>query len=165
MPSAWSEYYERDKVAEVVDYFMVMAYDQHWSGSENPGSVAELNWTEEGVIGTLEEVPSDKLVMGMPFYTRLWKQTSEGLTSTPYGMSSEQNLVQEWGLPVFKDEKSWQNYATVQKNEEVHHIWLEDKESITKRKEIMEKYDLAGYAVWKLGLESDDIWTVLGEIE
>ena len=161
MPSAWSKYYERGKISEVVDYFMVMAYDQHWSGSETPGSVAELNWTEDGVVKTLEEVPSEKLVMGMPFYTRLWKESSEGLTAVSYGMSSAQNLVEEWGMTTTMDEKSGQKYATLQKDEEVYHMWIEDKESIAKRVQIMEKYNLAGYAVWKLGLESDDVWSVL----
>ena len=163
MPSSWSQYYERGKISEVVDYFMVMAYDQHWSGSENPGSVAEIDWTRNGVLKTLEEVPNEKLVMGMPFYTRLWVENSEGLSSTPYGMTSAQNLVNDWGVQVIKDEKSGQNYAKLEKEGEVHHIWLEDKESVAKRVEIMQENDLAGYGVWKLGLESNDIWEVLDE--
>ena len=161
VPSAWSQYYERGKISEVVDYFMVMAYDQHWSGSEEPGAVAEIDWTENGVLQTLVDVPREKLVLGMPFYTRVWTQTDEGLKSIPYGMTAARNLVDEWGVEVIKDEKSGQNYATIQRDQESQHVWLEDKESIAKRVAIIEKYDLAGYAVWKLGLESDDVWDVL----
>ncbi len=165
MPSNWSGHYEREKVAAVSDYFIVMAYDQHWSGSEEPGSVSEISWVDEGIKRTLQEVPKEKLVLGIPFYTRLWTQTSEGLSSVPYGMTSAKQLIDKWGVTPQLDTASGQNYAEVQKDNETYKLWIEDYSSISKRIAIMDKYKLAGYGAWKLGLESSDIWEVLGEVK
>lgn len=165
MPSNWSGHYEREKVSAVSDYFIVMAYDQHWSGSETAGSVSEIDWVDEGIQNTLKEVPKEKLVLGMPFYTRLWIETSEGLSSKPYGMTSAKQLVEQWGITPELDLVSGQYYAEVQKGNETYKLWIEDYSSISKRIAIMEKYELAGYGAWKLGLESSDIWDVLSEVK
>lgn len=165
MPSNWSSHYERQKVSAVTDYFIVMAYDQHWSGSEVAGSVSEISWVDEGIENTLKEVPKEKLVLGIPFYTRLWTETSEGLSSTPYGMSSARQLVDKWGVTPELDPASDQYYVETQEGNETYKLWLEDYSSISKRIAIMEKYELAGYGAWKLGLESSDIWDVLREVK
>ena len=164
-PSAWSGHYEREKIAESSDYFMVMAYDQYWSGSEEAGSVAELPWTEAGIIATLEEVPKEKLVLGIPFYSRLWKETSNGLETRAYSMDSVEELIENWGVVPRLDEVSGQNYAEYNKDGEVYRIWIEDKDSVQKRLKLMEKYDLAGYAAWRLGYETNDIWDILKDVE
>ena len=164
-PSSWSGHYERGKVAESSDYFMVMAYDQHWSGSEQAGSVAELPWTEEGIIATLEEVPNEKLVLGMPFYSRLWKEGTNGLETKAYSMSSIAELIAQWGEQPTLDEVSGQNYVEHEQDGELYKVWIEDYESIHKRIALMEKYKLAGYAAWRLGYETDDIWDILSSIE
>ena len=164
MPSDWSSHYEREKVAEACDYFMVMAYDQHWAGSGEVGSVSELPWVEEGIKRNLEEVPAEKLVLGVPFYTRLWQESSEGIQAPAYGMASAQDLVKTWGVTPKLDEASGQNYAQIQKDDVTYSIWLEDKSSIKKRIDLMNKYQLAGYAAWKLGFETGDIWEVLEEV-
>lgn len=164
-PSAWSGHYERGKISESSDYFMIMAYDQYWSGSEEAGSVAELPWTEEGIIATLEEVPKEKLVLGMPFYSRLWKETSNGLETRAYSMDSVEDLIDNWGVVPRLDEVSGQNYAEYIKDGNKYRIWIEDKQSIEKRLKLMEKYDLAGYAAWRLGYETNDIWDILENVE
>lgn len=165
MPSNWSNHYEREKVSAATDYFIVMAYDQHWSGSEVAGSVSEINWVDEGIEKTLKEVPKEKLVLGIPFYTRLWTETSEGLSSKPYGMSSARQLVDQWGITPQLDPISNQYYVETQEGNETHKLWLEDYSSISKRIAIMEKYELAGYGAWKLGLESSDIWEILRNVK
>ena len=165
MPSNWSGHYEREKVSAASDYFIVMAYDQHWSGSETAGSVSEISWVDEGIQNTLKEVPKEKLVLGIPFYTRLWTETNEGLSSTPYGMTSAKQLVDKWGVIPQLDSISGQNYAEVEKDQKTYKLWIEDYSSISKRIAIMEKYELAGYGAWKLGLESADIWDVLGQVK
>ena len=165
MPSNWSDHYARMELAEVCDYFIVMAYDQHWSGSEVAGSVAELSWVEQGIQRNLEEVPKEKLVLGIPFYTRVWEETEGGLKSTPYGMKPAQNLVDTWGVKPIDDATSGQKYAEVQKEDTIFKVWLEDEASVTKRISLVNQYDLAGYAAWKLGLETPDTWTVLGRVE
>lgn len=164
VPSGWSEHYERQKVARSCDYFIVMGYDQHWSGSQEAGSVAEIPWVEAGIQASLEEVPAEKLVLGIPFYTRLWLENSQGLQTKSYGMASIQQMIQKWGVEPIVDEKSGQHYVECLQEEGLYKIWLEDAYSIAKRVALIEEYHLAGYAAWKLGLETSDIWDVLNKL-
>ncbi|MBP3886726.1 MAG: SH3 domain-containing protein [Cellulosilyticum sp.] len=164
-PSSWSDHYEREKVGESSDYFIVMAYDQHWSGSENAGSVADITWTEEGIVATLEEVPSEKLVLGIPFYTRRWKEDAQGLSSKSYSMSSMKELIDSLNVVPIYDETSGQNYVEYIKEGATYKVWLEDALSVQKRIDLMEKYNLAGYGAWRLGYETSDIWDILNKVE
>lgn len=164
-PSSWSDHYEREKVGESSDYFIVMAYDQHWSGSENAGSVADMTWTEEGIVATLEEVPSEKLVLGIPFYTRRWKEDAQGLSSKSYSMSSMKELIDSLNIVPTYDETSGQNYVEYVKEGATYKVWLEDALSVQKRIALMEKYNLAGYGAWRLGYETNDIWDILNKVE
>lgn len=165
MPSEWSNHYEREKVAASSDYFMVMAYDQHWSGSEEAGSVSEIPWVENGIQKNLEEVPKEKLVLGIPFYTRLWIERSNGLNVKSYSMASIQEVISSWGVLPIYDEASGQNYVEHVQEDGIYKVWLEDYESISKRIALMEKYELAGYGAWRLGYETSDIWDILKKVE
>lgn len=161
MPSDWSMHYERSEVAKNADYFIVMAYDQHWSGSEKAGSVAEIPWVEQGINNTLLEVPKEKLVLGVPFYTRVWLESSDGLSVSSRDMPYVEQLVASWGITPTLDEASGQFYVESHREEGTYKIWLEDYTSLKKRIQLVEKYDLAGFAAWKLGLESSEVWEVL----
>lgn len=165
MPSAWSGHYQRDKVAEVVDYFIVMAYDQHWSGGEQSGPTAGLAWVEEGIQANLEQVPADKLVLGIPFFTRIWEEEDNKLRSSAYGMKAAQNIVAKWGVSLQYDEEHKQNYAEYAEGNVTYKVWLEDSETIAKRIELINKYNLAGFSGWKLGLEGSEIWTEFNNIK
>ena len=165
MPSEWSGHYEREKVAASSDYFIVMAYDQHWSGSEEAGSVSELPWVENGIQKNLEEVPKEKLVLGIPFYTRLWIERSDGLNVKSYSMSSIREVISTWGTTPTLDPVSGQNYIEHVQEDGTYKVWLEDYESISKRIALMEKYELAGYGAWRLGYETSDIWDILSKVE
>ncbi|MEG0387026.1 MAG: glycosyl hydrolase family 18 protein [Niameybacter sp.] len=165
IPSAWSAYYQRDKLAEVVDYFFVMAYDQHWSGSEQAGPVAGLGWVEEGIRLNLEEVPKEKLVLGIPLYTRIWKETPEGLSSSAYGMAASQSVINRWGATAIYDDAHDQSYVQKIEGDTMYHAWIEDATVVEKRIKLIDEYDLAGYAGWKLGLETSDVWHALAQME
>jgi len=142
-----------------------MAYDQHWVGSEEAGSVAEIPWVDESIQRNLKEVPKEKLVLGIPFYTRIWEESDAGLKSLAYGMKPTQNMLDKWGItPVF-DSFSGQNYAEVEKNDSVYKVWIEDRLSIAQRIELVNRYQLAGYGAWKLGLETPDIWEELAKVK
>lgn len=165
MPSNWSGHYEREEVGKVVDYFIVMAYDQHWSGSEEAGPVAGLDWVENGIKNNLEEVPKEKLVLGMPFYTRIWEESSDGLKSSAYSMEATQKVIKKWGVIPTLDESINQYYAETERNGINYKVWIEDAESIGKRINLVNTYDLAGYGAWKLGLETSDTWNALNKVK
>lgn len=161
MPSAWSRHYMRKEIAEVVDYFIVMAYDQHWATSEVAGPGAGLDWVREGIRLNLKEVPKEKLVMGIPVFTRIWEETSEGLKSRAFGMVAANNQIKQWGASPVYDEQSEQYYVVYEKEDVTYKVWIEDTDVIKKRLEVIEDNDLAGFAVWKIGLENKEVWDVL----
>ena len=165
MPSEWSGHYEREKVAAACDYFIVMAYDQHWLGSENAGSVSEIPWVEEGIQRNLEEVPKEKLVLGIPFYTRIWKETANGLETRSLTMPDAQAKLKELGVTPVLDPNSGQLYAEKVVEDGTYKLWIEDKDTIAKRIGLVNKYDLAGYGAWKLGLETLDVWDSLALLQ
>lgn len=161
VPSNWSKHYSRDKVSEVVDYFIVMAYDQYWSGSESAGPVSSIVWTEESIIANLLEVPKEKLILAIPSYMRLWKERGDDLSSKAYSMTFIQNKIKEWGVSPVYDPETKLDYVEVLSNGSKYKVWLENVNSIKKRMELIEKYELAGFAMWKLGLETPDVWKAL----
>lgn len=166
----WSMFLDRKALAEVVDYVAVMTYDEHWASSPKAGSVASLPWVEKGLQGVLEEVPNEKLLLGVPFYTRLWKETKQAdgtvkVSSKAYSMTKAQEWIQERKLTPVLDEASGQQYVEYKdpKDGSVYKMWLEDVSSMKKRMEIIHKYDLAGVASWRRGLEVPEIWQAIDE--
>lgn len=161
----WSMCYDRKALSEIVDYVAVMAYDQHWASSPVAGSVAQLGWVENGLKRMLEEVPNEKLLLGVPFYTRVWKEEiADGgvkVSSKAVSMGSVEKILSEKKPAVIWDEESGQNYAEYKDSTGTYKIWIEDDESINLKTSLVQKYDLAGAASWRKGFESEDIWAVL----
>ncbi len=160
--SNWSECYDRKALAAVSDYIALMAYDQYWSGSPVSGSVSQLSWVETHVNKVLKEVPREKLLLGMPFYTRVWKEvTSNGkvvVTSSAVSMQTAEKLIADNKATKTWDAASGQYFATYIKDGATYKIWLEDENSIKLRVELAKKYQLAGVAAWKIGFEKPGIW-------
>jgi spore germination protein YaaH len=166
----WSVFLDRVALGEVVDYMMVMTYDEHWATSPKAGSVASLPWVERGLLGVLEQVPNEKLLLGVPFYTRLWKEEKDDqgkikVSSKAYSMKGIEEWIAERNVPVLYDELSGQNYAEYHDKDEdvIYKIWLENEISMAKRIELVHKYDLAGVASWRRGFEKPAIWEVIQE--
>ena len=164
--SNWSECYDRKALAQVSDYVALMAYDQYWAGSPVSGSVSQLKWVEDHLKKVLQEVPKEKLLLGMPFYTRVWKEEYDAnnklvVTSKAVSMEyAEQQVAENYGTKTW-DAVSGQYFATYQKGGATYKIWLEDARSIKLRVELANKYNLAGVASWKLGMEKQGIWEVI----
>ncbi|MBO8164661.1 MAG: SH3 domain-containing protein [Brevibacillus sp.] len=166
----WSRFYDRAALAKIVDYIAVMTYDEHWAASPIAGSVASLPWVEQGLQGVLEEVPHDKLLLGVPFYTRLWKEEKQAdgsvkVSSKALSMSQAEQWLAERNLKPAPDAKSGQLFASYVDPSDgaTYKIWLEDVSSMQKRMELVRKYNLAGIAAWRRGFEQPAIWTTIDE--
>ena len=164
----WSQIYDRGALSKIVDYVIVMAYDEHWGTSPVAGSVASLPWVERGLVQTLSHVPAEKLILGVPLYTRLWEIEyleggGEKVSSKAYGMDRIKEILNNEGAEIVYDETSGQNFASFEKPGSTCKVWLEDFLSLEKRLDLVEKFNLAGSAAWKRGLESEDVWELFSE--
>jgi spore germination protein YaaH len=164
----WSSFYERSKLAGIVDYLIIMAYDEHSGSSPVAGSVSSLPWVEKNLQNLLREVPKEKLILGVPLYTRLWKEQlnadgSTVVTSQSMSMSKVKDWLAEKGLQPVYDEASGQNYAEYFAEDEnaTYKMWLEDELSLTKRANLAASYQLAGVASWSRNFGDQTAWTAI----
>ncbi|MCR4441008.1 MAG: glycosyl hydrolase family 18 protein [Peptococcaceae bacterium] len=160
----WSRCYDHRALAESADYLIVMAYDQH---TVLAGPVASLPWVERGVVRMLEDVPHDKLLLGVPLYTRLWQEEPDGsgktkTTRQTLTIEQAQKWVAAYKPEVQEDEDSGQHYVEVRQGETVFRMWLEDTYSLQKRVELAKKYRLAGISAWRRDIAKDEVWPLLG---
>ncbi|WNR45502.1 glycosyl hydrolase family 18 protein [Paenibacillus roseipurpureus] len=163
----WSMFYDRPALAEVVDYMMLMAYDEYWATSPKSGSVSSIPWTERSVAAllTTDKIPPSKLVLGVPFYTRQWTEETKNskltATSKTLTMAGTQAIIKEKKLtPTFLPETG-QNYIEYKEGDKLIRIWMEDEVSIKARLALVEKYNLAGIASWRRGFEESNVWQVV----
>ena len=166
----WSQFYEREKLSDVIDYMIIMAYDEHWGSSPEAGSVASFPWVEENLQQLLEIIPNDRLILAAPLYTRIWKEqeTAEGnieVSSKAYSMSATQNWISERNLDPVYDENSGQNYVEYREEDEktTYKIWIEDEMSLTKRSKLVHSYSLAGIATWSRFFANDQAWETIDD--
>lgn len=150
-------YYNRTEQAKVVDYIMVMGYDEHWAGGE-AGSTASYTFVENGVRRSLLEVPKEKLILAVPFFTRVWTITEEGTSSKAVGIKHIPDILKEWNVEKQWLEKEKQYYAEKIDGNTTQKIWIEDASSMQWKLDFVREYDLAGVAIWKANLENNEIW-------
>lgn len=167
VPMSFNEHYNRKELGTVCDYVVIMGYDEHYIGSEEAGSVASLSFENNGIVNTREDVPADKIISGIPFYTILWNTvTNEDGTSTvtgeAMGMDAGLQVLENNNVEYSWDESTAQNYAEFEGNDgSLYQIWLEDDKSLEEKMTLVKDYDLGGVAAWKLGLESDSVWDII----
>ncbi len=163
VPNSGNAYYNLKAQAEVADYIMLMTYDEHYSPETGVGSVASLNFVEDGVVSALASVPAERLVMGIPFFTRLWQTDSNAQVSMQVlTMKTEMDTVAQYGLEPKWIETNAQYYVSYVNKEGIScEMWLEEEESVTEKRRVCDNYGLAGTASWCLGYETDGIWDIL----
>ncbi len=166
VPAPYNAFYDLETQGKVADYVIIMAYDEHYSGSAEAGSVASIGFLKDAVNNSLKVIPKEGIVMGIPFYTRLWaeetvagttKVTSEALT-----MNGGKDVLERNGLKAKWDAECGQNYAEYTLAGVTYKIWLEDVDSLTERLNVIGGADVAGVAAWRLGFETEEIWSIIG---
>lgn len=166
VPMPHSAHYDRAEQGAIVDYVIVMGYDEHYGGGSEAGSVASLDFVKNGIVNTLESVPAQKLINALPFYTRMWDEYvdengQQVLNSKAYTMRGAFDRVEELGLVTNWSDSVGQYVA--EGDVEGHHysVWLEDARSIEEKMKIVAEYDLAGVSAWSLGGEYPQVWEVI----
>lgn len=162
VPEDFTSHYDRAEQGRVVDYVIIMGYDEHYVGSE-AGSVASLPWVEQGIQDTLDEVPAERVINAIPFYTRLWRTTGGNVTSEAIGMDQAQQTIADNNVETYWDKTTSQNYGKYDIDNSTYQIWLEDAQSVAEKVKLVSKYDLAGVSAWKLGFENSGIWQVISD--
>lgn len=165
VPSAYTQYYDREEQGKIVDYVVVMAYDEHYSGSETSGSVASIGFVSDAVQNILEQVSPERVIIAMPFYTRVWKEINENgavkISSEAYGMESAMSLFTGNGVTPEWDESTGQYYGEFKSDNVLYRCWFEDERSIEMKLKAITEGKAAGVASWKLGLEKEGIWNTI----
>lgn len=158
----WSMCYDRNVIGDVADYIVFMAYDQYGSGSPKEGTTAGYNWVETNLKKFIdrEEIDSNKIILGIPLYTRLWKEENGKITSKTVNIKSVEsvlpkNVTKEW------NEELKQYYVEYEKEGTTYKMWIEDEESIKAKVGLVKQYNLAGTAAWEKDRETENIWTVI----
>ena len=179
IPSKYSTQYNLEEQGKVVDYVIIMGYDEHHRESPESGPVASLAFVQKGIEDALKQVPAEKLINAVPFYTRLWKEvlkTEEELaaqegtdaaeypynvTSKAYGMSKIKVAIESAGAEIVVDEATGQNYAEWEADGATYKVWLEDEAALEAKLKLMKEFKLAGVASWRLGFESSGVWELI----
>lgn len=179
VPQPYNEHYNLAEQGVMADYVFLMAYDEHVDGSYEAGSVASYGYVEDGIQNALKLVPAEKLVVGIPFYTRLWFETPKTeaelaeqqgteaaeypnkVSSTAMGMDAAEETLQTVGVQAEWDENAKQNYAQWEADGGVYKIWLEDMTSLEEKLKLIKSNQLAGVAEWKLGWENSSVWDLI----
>lgn len=161
-PYSFNYQYEVGEKSAYVDYIILMAYDEHYNGSE-PGSVASIGFTEEGIKAMFRSgVDKNQLILGVPFYTRVWFTDKAGkVTSSAVSMQTALDVLSKAGAAAQWNEECGQYFGAYENAEgQLVQVWLEEDRSIEEKLKLMSKYELAGCAQWKLGMEKKSVWAV-----
>lgn len=158
VPTGYTDHYDRREQGIVADYVIIMGYDEHYAGSPEAGSVASINYVENGIADTVSQVPANKVINAIPFYTRIWETTGSSISSQAVGMETAEEYVAAHNIDVEWNEETCQNYGEYTSGDTLYQVWLEDEESIRVKLNIMEKYGIGGVAAWRLGFEKPEIW-------
>ncbi|WP_339220279.1 glycosyl hydrolase family 18 protein [Paenibacillus sp. FSL H8-0332] len=163
----WSMFLDRRALAAVSDFLVIMAYDEHWAASPVAGSVASLPWVKSSLNRIIEEdeVPAEKLILGVPLYTRIWTEATEKgktkVSSKAVSMNAVKEIIAEKKLkPVF-DKEAGQNYVEYKEEDVLRKIWIEDTTSLTARVELAQSLKLGGVAAWNRSFASPEAWEAL----
>ncbi|SDN84353.1 Glycosyl hydrolases family 18 [Paenibacillus sp. yr247] len=156
--------FDHEKLGSLVDYVVIMAYDQYYRSSTSAGSVAGLPWTDGGIQEFLSYgIPRDKLILGIPYYVREWKLDAAGalqsnrtlLMKDIPSLLASKTTTQTW-------DKTFEQYRIeYQEGGFTYVFWMEDEATVKARLDMAKKYDIAGVAAWRLGYDQAELWKLI----
>lgn len=160
----WSLCYDRNKIGKLADYVVYMGYDQYTGSSSVAGTNSGYNWLEANINKFLkqEEVPAEKIILGLPFYTREWKDNGISISTEVVNMKSIDAVIPSGTERVWLEDER-QYYAEYTEGSNTYKIWIEDDRSIREKLSLVNKYNLAGAAYWNKDREMESIWQVISE--
>jgi len=166
----WSLCYDRLRISELVDYLVIMTYDEHWASSKESGSVASYNWVKDSLNEIIENVDSEKIIMGIPLFTRIWYEVPSttvvnqmDVTSKTITLKGQENLLNDIDVKPIWDEESKQFFVSYIKDSKVKKVWLEEEISIKEKTKLVNELNLAGVAMWSKGFETENIWEIISD--
>ncbi len=166
----WSLCYDRLRISELVDYLVIMTYDEHWASSKESGSVASYNWVKDSLNEIIEIVDSEKIIMGIPFFTRIWYEVPSktvvnqmDVTSKTITLKGQRNLLNDIDVKPIWDDKAKQFFVSYIKDSKVKKVWLEEEISIKEKTKLVNELNLAGVAMWSKGFETENIWKIISD--
>ncbi len=161
VPSAYRAYYDLETQGKFVDYVILMAYDEHYAGSQEAGSVSSISYVTNAISDCLKMVKKEHIIVALPFYTRIWMEDSKGVTSEARSMNGAASFIEENNLKTKWDNETAQNYAECIISGTTYKVWLEDNQSLSHKLQAILNNDLGGAAFWRLGQEADGIWELI----
>ena len=157
----WSMCFDRHVIGDVADYIIFMAYDQNGVSSTTPGTTAGYNWVSLSLNKFLqtEVIDSDKIILAVPFYTRVWTTDQDGkiIGRSTVDMKDIDSIIPA-GVEKTWDDELKQNYVEYMDGNNKKQIWKEDLESLKAKVSLIKENNLAGVASWQKGMEIDEVW-------
>lgn len=167
VPADYSQYYDRTEQANVADYVIIMAYDEYYAGSEEAGPVSSLGYVKDAVKNTIEQVPAEQTIIALPFYSRIWTETTSNgdvqLTSEACSMGYASELASSSSANMVWDEEAGLNYIEYRENGSLRKMWIENRKSLDLKMKAVADGGVAGMAFWKLGMEVSSIWDAVAK--
>jgi spore germination protein YaaH len=163
VPKPYNMFYDREEQGIFADYVIIMGYDEHTKTGGEIGSVSSFQFASDGITDTLLEVPAEKVINGIPFYTVRWETTGAEISGGNIDMEEAEDFVARNNLETVWDEVVCQNYASLETDSTTYQIWLEDEDSLRVRLNLINIHNLAGVAVWRLGYEKPEVWEIFKE--
>ncbi len=157
VPAAYNDFYDREEQGIVADYVIIMGYDEHTAGDE-AGSVASYEFVKGGIERTLAQVPKEKIINAVPFFTRIWTEKDGNAASRAIGIAGARKWLEENNVELYWQQELRQYYGECESDEGMQYIWMEEEDSLKHKMDLIRQYDLAGVACWKLGLEDAGAW-------
>jgi len=161
VPTGYTNHYNREEQGLFADYVIIMGYDEYYSGSDEAGPVASIDFVADGIADTVAVVPANKVINAVPFYTRIWKTEGGVVSCESVSMDAAVQFIANNGIETYWNEETGHNYGEIQIGDTFYQIWLEDIQALEEKLGVMGNYDLGGIAGWKLGLENASVWDLI----